>query len=155
MAIPEGGDYGVMGVVSAMRAGRRGTRSSQPARGARNWSDVDTRALLGAAAFFCILCAYYLLRPLRDELGVRGGVDNLYPLFTGTFLVMIAAMAAYAWLSARVPRVWIVSGCFAVVCASLLVFRAAHAVADDAMLARALFVWISVINLFLVSGSGA
>jgi len=135
-----------------MRTAQRLTRRTQPPRRLRRWSAADARAVLGAGAFFCILCAYYLLRPLRDELGVRGGADSLHTLFTGTFLAMIGAMAAYAWLSARVPRVWIVSGCFAFVCASLLAFRAAYAVADDAALARALFVWISVINLFLVTG---
>jgi AAA family ATP:ADP antiporter len=128
------------------------TSDTRTPRRTRNWSATDARALLGAAAFFCILCGYYLLRPLRDELGVRGGVDSLDTLFTITFVAMAGAMAAYVWLSARVPRTWIVSGCFAFVCASLLAFRAAYAVVDDALLARALYVWISVINLFLVSG---
>jgi AAA family ATP:ADP antiporter len=113
---------------------------------------ADRRALQGAAAFFCILCGYYLLRPLRDELGVRGGVEHLDTLFTLTFVVTIAAMAGYVWLSARVARRRIVAVAFAVVCVSLVAFRGALAQAGDAASARALFVWISVINLFLVSG---
>jgi len=44
------------------------------------------------AYFFTLLCGYYIIRPLRDEMGVAGGVDNLQWLFSGTFLVMIAAM---------------------------------------------------------------
>jgi len=116
------------------------------------WKLADARALLGAAAFFCILFGYYLLRPLRDELGVRGGVEHLDTLFTITFLAMAGAMAAYVWLSARVTRRWIVSASFAFVCLSLLVFRAAAGAMDDGLYSRALFVWISVINLFLVSG---
>jgi AAA family ATP:ADP antiporter len=116
------------------------------------WKVADERALLGAAAFFCILFGYYLLRPLRDELGVRGGVEHLDTLFSITFLVMVGAMAAYVWLSARVARRWIVSASFAFVCVSLLAFRAAAASVDDGVYSRALFVWISVINLFLVSG---
>ena len=112
----------------------------------------DLRALLGAAAFFCLLCAYYLLRPLRDELGVRGGVERLDTLFSITFCVMTGAIAAYVWLSARVARRWIVSASFAFVCVSLFAFRLGVGVVSDAAFARALFVWISVINLFLVSG---
>jgi AAA family ATP:ADP antiporter len=114
--------------------------------------DATLRAGLGAAAFFCLLCGYYLLRPLRDELGVRGGVEHLDTLFSATLLVTIAAIAGYVWLSARVPRRSIVSAAFAFACMSLLVLRAAYAVAPDLLLARVLFVWISVINLFLVSG---
>ena len=116
------------------------------------WKLADARALLGAAAFFCILFGYYLLRPLRDELGVRGGVEHLDTLFTFTFLVMVGAMAAYVWLSARVPRRRIVSTSFAFVCLSLLAFRGAAGSMDEGLYSRALFVWISVINLFLVSG---
>ena len=120
--------------------------------GVKRWELADRRALQGAAAFFCILCGYYLLRPLRDELGVRGGVEHLDTLFTFTFVATMAAMAGYVWLSARVARRRIVAVAFAVVCASLVVYRGALGQAGDAASARALFVWISVINMFLVSG---
>src|SRR5580765_785537 len=100
---------------------------------------ANLRALLGAGAFFCLLCAYYLLRPLRDELGVRGGVERLDALFSITFCVMTGAIAAYVWLSARVARRWIVSASFAFVCASLLAFRLGVGVVSDAAFARALF----------------
>jgi AAA family ATP:ADP antiporter len=110
------------------------------------------RALSSAGAFFCILCAYYLLRPLRDELGVRGGVEHLDTLFSMTLCVMMAAMAGYVWLSARVERRWIVSASYFFVSVSLLAFRGGLGLVGDATYARALFVWISVINLFLVSG---
>jgi len=56
------------------------------------------------AYFFCLLAAYYILRPLRDEMGVAGGVKNLQWLFTGTFLVMLAAVPLYGALVARIPR---------------------------------------------------
>jgi AAA family ATP:ADP antiporter len=113
---------------------------------------ADRHTLQGAAAFFCILCGYYLLRPLRDELGVRGGVEHLDTLFSLTFVATVAAMAGYVWLSARVARRRIVAVAFAAVCVSLIAFRGALAQGSDAASARALFVWISVINMFLVSG---
>jgi len=34
-------------------------------------------SLWSFACFFCLLCGYYVLRPLRDEMGVRGSVENL------------------------------------------------------------------------------
>ena len=47
-------------------------------------------ALAVVAYFFCLLCGYYVLRPLRDEMGIAGGVRNLQWLFTATFFVMLA-----------------------------------------------------------------
>src|SRR3972149_5595178 len=56
------------------------------------------------AYFFCLLAGYYVLRPLRDEMGVAGGVRNLQWLFTATFLTMLAAVPLYGALVPRLPR---------------------------------------------------
>ena len=70
----------------------------------------EVRALLWSFAyFFCLLAAYYILRPLRDEMGVAGGVKNLQWLFTGTFLVMLAAVEiaapfSFAWAPSSPSR---------------------------------------------------
>ena len=56
------------------------------------------------AYFFCLLAGYYPLRPLRDEMGVAGGVRNLQWLFTATFLAMLAVVSLYGALVARLPR---------------------------------------------------
>ena len=61
-------------------------------------------ALWAFAYFFCLLAGYYVLRPLRDEMGVAGGVRNLQWLFTATFLVMLAAVPLYGALVAKLPR---------------------------------------------------
>src|SRR6184192_4986216 len=60
--------------------------------------------LLGFAYFFFLLSSYYILRPLRDETGVAGGVDKLPWLFTGTFIAMLVAVPAFSALAARLPR---------------------------------------------------
>ena len=52
-------------------------------------------ALWSFGYFFCLLAAYYVLRPLRDEMGVAGGVRNLHWLFTATFVVMLAAVPVF------------------------------------------------------------
>ena len=54
--------------------------------------------------FFCLLAAYYVLRPLRDEMGIAGGVRNLHWLFTATFVVMLAAVPIFGAVVARLPR---------------------------------------------------
>ena len=47
------------------------------------------------AYFFCLLCGYYMIRPLRDALGIVGGVENLHWLFTSVFVVMLAVVPLY------------------------------------------------------------
>ena len=42
--------------------------------------------------FFAVLCAYYIIRPVRDEMGVAIGQDGLKNLFVVVFLVMLAAV---------------------------------------------------------------
>ena len=60
----------------------------------------EVRALLWSFGyFFCLLGAYYILRPLRDEMGVAGGVRNLQWLFTATFVAMLAVVMLLATLS--------------------------------------------------------
>ncbi len=102
--------------------------------------------------FFCLLAGYYVLRPLRDEMGIEGGLANLPWLFTATFAVMLAAIPAYGWASARWPRRRLVPGVYAFFLVNLAVFYAlfTSGVAPE-VLARVLFVWVSVFNLFVVS----
>ena len=113
----------------------------------------ELRALLWSFAyFFCLLASYYILRPLRDEMGIAGGVRNLQWLFTATFLVMLAAVPLYGALVARLPRrrfIPIVYRFFALNIAAfwLLLWLGV----GTQYVARIFFVWISVFNLFAVS----
>src|ERR1044071_9594725 len=52
-----------------------------------------------------LFVSYYILRPIRDEMGVAGGVENLPWLFTGTLVGMMAVNPPFAALVARLPRV--------------------------------------------------
>ncbi|MCA9457488.1 MAG: hypothetical protein KC587_12560, partial [Nitrospira sp.] len=40
--------------------------------------------------FFCLLAAYYILRPVRDEMGVLSGAHTLPWLFSVVFITMLA-----------------------------------------------------------------
>src|SRR5262245_7650539 len=53
---------------------------------------------------FSVFSAYYVIRPIRDEAGVAGGVENLSWLFTGTLIAMMAVNPAFAALVKRLPR---------------------------------------------------
>jgi ATP:ADP antiporter, AAA family len=104
------------------------------------------------AYFFSLLCGYYLLRPLREEMGIRGGVEKLHWVFTATFAVMLLAAPLYSTLVARVPRARAVPWVYRFFLANLLAFFALfEAGAAPAWVARGFFVWVSVYNLFVVS----
>ncbi len=104
------------------------------------------------AYFFLLLASYYILRPLRDEMGIAGGIDKLPWVFTGTFIAMLAAVPLFGLITARLPRhrfLPLVYGFFIV---NLLLFYAAFQLeAWREVTARAFFIWVSVFNLFVVS----
>ena len=111
-----------------------------------------TAALAGFALFFCLFCGYFMLRPIRESMGIQAGVDNLQWLFTATFVVMLLAVPLFAWLNSRVPRIRFIDWVYGFFCANLLAFALAFGlVADSLWLARVFYVWISVYNLFVVS----
>ena len=113
----------------------------------------ELRALLWSFAyFFCLLAGYYVLRPLRDEMGIAGGVRNLQWLFTATFVVILAAVPLFGALVARLPRRRFVPLVYHFFVANIAVFWLLLSLdIERVLVARVFFVWISVFNLFAVS----
>ena len=104
------------------------------------------------AYFYCLLSSYYVIRPLRDEMGITGGVDNLQWLFTATFLVMLAIVPLFGAVSARYPRQRLLPGVYLFFIGNLLLFYLLFRLADgSSWSARIFFIWVSVFNLFVVS----
>ena len=104
--------------------------------------------------FFCVLSSYYVIRPIRDEMGVAGGVDNLPWLWMGTLAGMTLANPPFAALVARLTRVRFISITYRFFAANLLVFLLlVETTTGEANLwvGRAFYVWTSVFNLFVVS----
>ena len=108
--------------------------------------------LLGFAWFFCLLGGYYLLRPLRDALGLAGGPDELQWLFTGTFVAMLAFVPLFGALVTRLPPRRFVPLAYRFFTASILLFCVLIATdVKSVWVGRIFFVWISVFNLFVIS----
>jgi ATP:ADP antiporter, AAA family len=109
-------------------------------------------ALWSFAYFFSVLCAYYILRPVRDEMGVTVGQDGLKWLFVIVFVVMLAAVPVFGWVVSTFPRRRIVPAIYGFFIANLALFWALfEAGVHSAVAAGAFFVWVSVFNLFVVS----
>ena len=113
-----------------------------------------TLLALAFAYFFCVLASYYVLRPIRDAMGVESGIEKLPWLFLGTLLVTVSISPLFSRLVARKPRREVVAWSHRVLIACLLVFHALSIVLDDAAriwLGRAFFIWLSVFNVFAIS----
>jgi AAA family ATP:ADP antiporter len=113
----------------------------------------EGRALAWSFAyFFCLLAGYYVLRPLRDEMGIAGGLRNLQWLFTATFVAMLAAVPVFGAMVARLPRRRFVPLVYHFFVANIAIFWLLLTFDVGKMqVARVFFVWISVFNLFAVS----
>jgi AAA family ATP:ADP antiporter len=102
--------------------------------------------------FFSLLCGYYIIRPMRDEMGIAGGVEHLQWLFSGTFLVMLAVVPFFGWLTRSFPPRRFLPYVYYFFIGNLLLFYVLFRVdLDHAYVARAFFIWASVFNLFIVS----
>ena len=102
--------------------------------------------------FFCLLAAYLILRPLRDEMGIAAGRDTLQYLFTATFFVMLAASPLYAGLVAKMPRQKFIPLIYRFFILNIAIFWALlFFKIEVTWTARVFFVWVSVFNLFAVS----
>lgn len=114
---------------------------------------AEIPALLWSFAyFFCLLAGYYVLRPLRDEMGIAGGVRNLQWLFTATFIVMLAAVPLFGAVVARLPRRRFIPLVYHFFVVNLAIFWLLLTLdIGKVQVARVFFVWISVFNLFAVS----
>jgi AAA family ATP:ADP antiporter len=115
----------------------------------------EVAALLWSCLFiFSVLCSYYVLRPIRDEMGVQGGVDNLPWLFTGTLVAMLAVNPLFSSLVRALPRRRFISITYRFFMANLLLFALYLELSPPGYhvwVGRAFFIWASVFNLFVVS----
>ena len=113
----------------------------------------EVRALAWSFAyFFFLLAGYYVLRPLRDEMGIAGGVRALPWLFTATFVVMLAAIPLYGAVVARLPRRLFIPAVYHFFVFNIALFWLLLTLGIEKVhVARVFFVWISVFNLFVVS----
>ena len=101
-----------------------------------------------------VLESYYILRPIRDQMGVAGGVDNLQWLFTGTLVVMIVLNIPFSALVKMLPRRQFIPLTYRFFAVTILACGAALHVAtpeQTVWIGRFFFIWTSVFNLFVVS----
>jgi AAA family ATP:ADP antiporter len=103
---------------------------------------------------FSLLSSYYIMRPIRDQMGIAGGVNNLQWLFTGTLVGMLLLNLPFSWLVKTFPRKTFIAISYRFFGANILLFALALYAATPEQtiwVGRIFFIWTSVFNLFVVS----
>ncbi|WP_085720192.1 NTP/NDP exchange transporter [Pseudomonas sp. B22(2017)] len=108
--------------------------------------------IAGLLLFYLLFTGYFMLRPVRETMGVAGGVDNLQWLFTGTFIATLACLPLFGWLASKVQRRYILPWTYGFFASNLLLFAVLFARNPEASwAARAFYIWLSVFNLLSIS----
>jgi ATP:ADP antiporter, AAA family len=103
---------------------------------------------------FSVLSSYYIMRPIRDQAGVAGGVNNLQWLFTGTLVGMLVLNIPFAYLVKKLPRSRFIPITYRFFALNIVLFAAVLYWSDSGQtiwVGRIFFIWVSVFNLFVVS----
>ena len=110
--------------------------------------------LWSALTFFLLLFGFYLLRPVREAIGISRGADKLPWLMTGTLIAMALANPAFAALVSRLPRKRFIPLAYRFFALNMVAFFLAFRFLPrhgGAVLGYAFYIWLSVFNLFVVS----
>jgi len=109
-------------------------------------------AVWAVVYYFSLMCSYFIIKPVRDEMGIAGGVQNLQYLYTGTFFVMLLIVPAFGWLTSRFPREKFLPYVYLFFISNIIFFYVLFSSdISDKYIARAFFIWVSVYNLFVIS----
>ncbi|MFZ1376977.1 MAG: hypothetical protein WAS25_10325 [Geothrix sp.] len=114
----------------------------------------EAPALLWSTAyFFLIFFGYYLVRPVREAIGIARGADKLPWLMTGTLIAMALANPAFAALVSKLPRRRFIPWVYRFFALTMLAFFLAFRFLPhrSPALGYAFYIWLSVFNLFVVS----
>ena len=104
-----------------------------------------------ALCFFFILTALMVIRPARESLGMRRGIEAVRWLFIGTAVVTLAVNPIFALLVSRYRRIVFITATYVFFALSLVGFYLVLVGAPGAIgevSGMVFFVWFSVFNLF-------
>jgi AAA family ATP:ADP antiporter len=108
--------------------------------------------IAGFLLFFLLFAAYMMLRPVRETMGIAGGVENLQWLFLATFLATLAFIPLFGTLAAILPRRKLLPASYLLAAATLIGLGLRMAIdPGNVWTGRLFYVWLSVLNLFLIS----
>jgi len=110
-------------------------------------------SLLAGFFFFLVLCSWYILRPVRNEMAVQNADILPYLLGIGA-LVMLLLNPVYSWVASRKNLRGVLLGCYSFFILNLLGFIILWKFFDlssSIFLSQIFYVWCNVYSFFVVS----
>jgi AAA family ATP:ADP antiporter len=110
-------------------------------------------SLLSAFFFFLVLCSWYILRPVRNEMAVQNAEILPYLLGIGAF-VMLLLNPVYSWLASRQNLRGVLIGCYSFFIANLFIFIVLWELfnlSSAIWLSQIFYIWCNVYSFFVVS----
>ncbi len=110
--------------------------------------------VLSASYFFLLLCAYYILRPIREAMGIARSADDLPSLFLSTMLVTLVLAPVIGALVSRFKRNQFIPMVYHFIAVNLFLFFISLKLVSAENLyyvGIVFYIWLTVINLLLVS----
>jgi AAA family ATP:ADP antiporter len=101
--------------------------------------------------YFCVLGGYFAVRPVRETVGTILGPERTADLFVVTWIASLAIVPIYGTLCARFRRSVFLPWIYGFVAASLIGVGLVLEVSESVFAAQFFYVFISVLNLFVVS----
>ncbi|MBY0510665.1 MAG: MFS transporter [Rhodospirillaceae bacterium] len=106
----------------------------------------------GFFLFFFVLGSYFMVRPVRETIATMLGNEAVADLWLYTAIFSIAIIPVYGWLVARVSRKLLLPSIYGIVAVILVILGLAMSGGQvDHTFGKFFYVWISVLNLMLVS----
>jgi len=104
---------------------------------------------------FVVLGSYYVIKPIRDDIGANNGVEKLSWMFTGTMVAVIVANTLFSTIVARMSRRRFIPIAYRFFIVNLALFYIAMhfltGAAAQFWVGTVFFIWVSVFNLFIVT----
>ena len=133
-------------------AGSSGSWRERSARLLAVSTDELPALVAGFLLFFLLFAAYMMLRPVRETMGIAGGVENLQWLFLATFLATLIFVPLFGTLAALLPRRRLLPASYIFSASTLIGLGLAMQLdPTNVWIGRLFYVWLSVLNLFLIS----
>ncbi|RBP51606.1 NTP/NDP exchange transporter [Arenicella xantha] len=102
--------------------------------------------------FYLILCAYYIIRPIRTEMVIANGVANVQWLLLLTVVVLLMITPIFGWVTTRFRTRQFLSYCTLFFASHLFIFYFLFDVEHRSIgVTRAFYIWVNVFNMFIVS----
>ena len=108
---------------------------------------------LAGIFFFLVLCSWYILRPVRNEMAVQNSDILPYLLGVGAF-VMLLLNPIYSWLASRRNLRGVLVGCYSFFILNLFTFIFLWEffnLSSAVWLSQIFYIWCNVYSFFVVS----